>query len=122
LLSRAERASDHRGKEYFAERVCALRDSWTVSQSGSTRLGYRKRSGKEPLNGLLVEAGSGSWTQLTVPMSMRETENEVNLLVPGKGLFDPALGQPPWSFALPGQGPPDEDEAPDADELGDRDG
>jgi hypothetical protein len=31
----------------------------------------------------LTEAGGGAWTQLTVPMSMRETENEVNLLVPG---------------------------------------
>ena len=28
--------------------------------------------------------------ELTVPMSMRETENEINLLVPGGGLFDPA--------------------------------
>jgi hypothetical protein len=120
LLSRAERASGHRGKEYFSERIHALRDAWTDSKTGSTRLGYRKRGGKEPLNGLLVEAGGGAWTRLTVPMSMRETENEVNLLVPGKGLFDPVLGQPPWSFGPPGQAAPDEDEAPDADELGDR--
>ena len=117
LLSRAERASGHRGKEYLAERIMALRDAWTDSKTGSTRLGYRKRGGKEPLNGLLVEAGGGAWTQLTVPMSMRETENEVNLLVPGKGLFDPVLGQPTWSFGLPEESP-DEDEVPDGDELG----
>jgi hypothetical protein len=117
LLSRAERASGHRGKEYLSERIMALRDAWADAKTGSTRLGYRRRGGKEPLNGLLAEAGSGAWTQLTVPMSMRETENEVNLLVPGTGLFEPALGQPPWSFAPPAEDA-DEDEGPDADELG----
>jgi hypothetical protein len=120
LLSRAERASDHRGREYLAERIGALRDRWADSKTGSTRLGYRKRGGKQPLNGLLAEAGGGAWTELTVPMSMRETENEVNLLVPGKGLFDPMLGQPAWSFAVPADAGHDEDELPDADELGDR--
>ena len=94
LLSRAERASDHRGKEYLPERIMALRDAWADAKTGSTRLGYRRRAGKEPLNGLLVEAGGGAWDQLTVPMSMRETENEVNLLVPGTGLFEPGLGHP----------------------------
>ena len=123
LMSRAERASDLRGREYFSERIGALRDHWALSKSGSTRLGYRKRAGKQPLNGLLDEPGGGSWTQLTVPMSMRETENEVNLLVPGKGLFDPVYGQPAWSFAAPdepgsGDDEAPDDEAPDADELG----
>ncbi len=120
LMSRAERASDHRGAEYLSERIGALRDRWTDSKTGSTRLGYRKRGGKEPLNGLLAEAGGGAWTALTVPMSMRETENEVNLLVPGKGLFDPLLGQPAWSFAAPAEAGQDEEELPDADELGDQ--
>ena len=32
-------------------------------------------------------------------MSMRETENEINLLLPGGSLFDPVYGQPAWSFA-----------------------
>ena len=120
LLSRAERASDHRGKEYLSERIGALRDRWTDGKTGSTRLGYRKRGGKEPLNGLLAEAGGGAWTELTVPMSMRETENEVNLLVSGKGLFDPLLGQPAWSFAVPTEAGQDDDDLPDADELGER--
>ena len=93
---------------------------WTDSKTGSTRLGYRKRGGKEPLNGLLAEAGGGAWTELTVPMSMRETENEVNLLVPGKGLFDPVLGQPAWSFAPPAEAGHDEDEVPTPTSWGDR--
>ena len=120
LLSRAENASDHRGRDYFSERIRTLRDRWKDSKTGSTRLGYRKRGGKEPLNGLLAEAGGGAWTELTVPMSMRETENEVNLLVPGKGLFEPLLGQPAWSFAAPKEAGHDEDDLPDADELGER--
>jgi hypothetical protein len=122
LLARAERAGDRRGREYLAERIAVLRDRWSLAKTGSTRLGYRTRAGKEPLNGLLVEAGGGPWTELTAAMSMRETENEVNLLVPGSGLFEPALGQPPWSFAPPGDGAADSagagDEAADADELG----
>ena len=50
---------------------------------------------------------------------MRETENEINLLVPGE-LFAPALGQPAWSFRPPDAGEADtDDEAEDiGDELG----
>jgi len=123
LLSRAERAAGHRGRQYLAERTRALRDRWVVSQGGTTRLGYRKRTGKEPLLGLLAEPGNGPWTELTVPMSMRETENEVNLLVPGRGLFDPVLTAPPWSFApadadTDADGEAGTDESVDADELG----
>ena len=58
-------------------------------------------------------------------MSMRETENEINLLVPGAGLFEPVLGQPAWSFgARPDDSGTRPDrhgrpgDIPDADELG----
>ena len=56
-------------------------------------------------------------------MSMRETENEINLLIPGGSLFDPVYGQPAWSFAAGddesgAEGPDDGDDVPDADELG----
>lgn len=53
-------------------------------------------------------------------MSMRETENEINLLVPAD-IFTPTYGEPEWSFATPpgeGSDPADED-LPDGDELGD---
>jgi hypothetical protein len=91
--------------------------------TGSTRLGYRKRTGKQPLNGLLDRADGTAWTALTVQMSMRETENEINLLVPGGSLFDPAYGQPAWSFAAQddesaAEGPDDGDDVSDTDELG----
>jgi hypothetical protein len=121
LLERAEVASDQRGREYLNEKINALRDQWSQAKTGSTRLGYRSRTGNQPLRGLLDQAGGASWTLLTVPMSMRETENEINLLVPGASLFDPVYGQPPWSFAPPGDsdaGSEAEDDLPDADELG----
>ena len=122
LLSRAEAASDLRGREYLAERIGALRDDWTDAKTGSTRLGYRKRTGKQPLNGLLDQAGGGAWTALTVPMSMRETENEVNLLVPGGACSTRHTASPPGrsppGTTNPRDGPDDGDDVPDADELG----
>ncbi len=120
LLSRAEAASDRRGRDYLAERIAALRDAWETAKTGSTRLGYSKRTGKQPLNGLLEVAGGAGWTTLTVPMSMRETENEINLLLPGGSLFDPVYGQPAWSFAArdDSSGSADDEDASDADELG----
>jgi hypothetical protein len=55
-------------------------------------------------------------------MSMRETENEINLLIPGAGLLTPVLGQPTWSFATPAAGEDEDaagaDDVPEADELG----
>jgi hypothetical protein len=124
LLDRAEAASDQRGREYLDEKINALRDQWNLARTGSTRLGYRDRAGNQPLRGLLDQAGGGAWSALTVPMSMRETENEINLLVPGASLFDPVYGQPSWSFAASpddtdgDSGSGHDDDLPDADELG----
>jgi hypothetical protein len=120
MLLRAERASDLRGREYLGERLDALTDEWERAKTGSTRLGYQSRRGKQPLNGLLKQAGAGSWSTLTVPMSMRETENEINLLVPGADLFSPLLGAPSWVFAPPDADgeTEDEDVTPEADEVG----
>ena len=70
--------------------------------------------------GLLTVAGGQRWTDLTVGMSMRETENEVNLIVPaGEKLFDPLVNAPEWSFGPPpSDGPVDDSDLPDGDELG----
>jgi Helicase conserved C-terminal domain len=123
LLTRAETASGLRGREYLGERIARLVDDWKEAKTGSARLGYQKRTGKQPLKGLLDRAGGVAWTTLTVPMSMRETENEINLLIPGGGLFDSVYGQPAWTFAARddasgAEGPDDGDDVPDADELG----
>jgi hypothetical protein len=124
MLDRAVRAGGPRGRDYLAERIAALRDRWELAKtgSGSARLGYRDRPGNRPLRGLLDMATGAGWHELTVPMSMRETENEINLLVPGAGLRAPVLGQPAWSFAAAadgeGEDAPGADDVPDADELG----
>ncbi len=122
------RFSARTGRDYLGERIGALRDRWELAKtgSGSARLGYRDRPGNQPLRGLLDVASGGAWTELTVPMSMRETENEINLLVPGAGLFEPVLGQPAWLFGAraddaddpDGRAADDPEDVPDADELG----
>jgi hypothetical protein len=123
FLARAYAADGNRGRAYFAERIDAFRDQWKQLRTGSTaRLGYADgKYQKQPLRPLLEKA-SGSWTARTVGMSMRETENEINLLVTGSegGLFAPDLGAPAWTFAgseAEGDGVPEAPE-PDADEFG----
>jgi hypothetical protein len=103
MLSRAEHVAGERGRAYLAERINSLRDHWKQARAGSTALGYeRSTESKRPLRGLLAKAGEGSWGETTVGMSMRETENEINLLVSGGGdFFQPLLNAPPWSFAPP---------------------
>ncbi len=123
LLDRAERAGGPRARGYLRERIDALTERWAQAKGGSARLGYRqaREKGKQ-IVGLLEAAGEGGWTELTVGRSMRETENEINLLVPSSGLFDPAYNAPDWTFAPPdadagAPGPPDADS--DGDEMGD---
>ncbi|GAA1913367.1 hypothetical protein GCM10009716_23670 [Streptomyces sodiiphilus] len=73
-----------RGQGYLAERLAVVKERWEQAKGTSARLGYQARSeNKQQMAGLLQSAGNGAWTDLTVPMSMRETENEINLLVPG---------------------------------------
>jgi hypothetical protein len=119
LLARAEAVAGPRGRDYLDERIRRVADRWNEAKTGSARLGYEGgRSGGVQVRGLLEHAGGGRWGDLTVGRSMRETENEVNLLVPGGGqIFTPAFGEPPWSFGPP---PDADDEADDGDgdELG----
>ncbi|MCK9869543.1 DISARM system helicase DrmA [Nocardiopsis dassonvillei] len=103
MLARAEFVAGERGRDYLAERINSLRDHWKQAREGSTRLGYeRSTRERRQLRGLLTKPGEGSWSETTVGMSMRETENEINLLVSGSGdFFRPVLNEPPWSFAPP---------------------
>ncbi|WP_406088483.1 DISARM system helicase DrmA [Kitasatospora purpeofusca] len=100
FLQRALHAGGgERGQGYLAERLAVVRDRWEQAKSSSARLGYQARKDdKQQLVGLLEAAGNGVWTDLTVPMSMRETENEINLLLPAGGsLNDAPYGAPPWT-------------------------
>jgi len=114
LLARAERAGGERARDYLTERLGRLRDAWAGRQGGEYPLGYQgRREDQQTYVGLLDPAGIGPWGDLTVARSMRETENEINLLVPGTDLTDLAVGAPPWTFA------PAVPDAPDSDDGGD---
>lgn len=95
-------------------------DSWEQAKGSAARLGYeqRKSTKQEIVLGLLNRAGNGRWDALTVGNSMRETENELNLLLPGSGdIFAVPYGAPAWTFQ-----PSDADgtgvEVPEGDEMG----
>ncbi|GHC83961.1 helicase [Nocardiopsis terrae] len=105
MLDRAEHVAGERGRDYLSERINSLRDHWKQVRAGSTPLGYeRSTESQRQLRGLLTKPGEGSWSETTVGMSMRETENEINLLVSGGGdFFQPLLNAPPWSFAPPSE-------------------
>jgi hypothetical protein len=119
LLARAAAIGGERGRDYLEERLKVVKDRWSQKKTGSARLGYADGTFKQQrLVGLLDQAVGGKWTDLTVGLSMRETENEVNLLLPAAGeIFNPLYGSPDWSFGTETAAATDED-LPDGDELG----
>ncbi|GIF48209.1 helicase-like protein [Asanoa ferruginea] len=118
FLDRAEAIAGNRGRDYLLERINRLRDLWNERKNGSTRLGYDKGTFKQQqLAALLTKAGGERWTDLTVGQSMRETENEINLVLPADRIFDAQYGAPEWSFGPESDKTRDED-LPDGDELG----
>lgn len=127
FLDRAEAAGGNRGREYLKERLDVVKDRWNQEKTGPTRLGYTRQTlKKQQLAPLLDAAGEGEWGALTVGQSMRETESEINLLLPGGGeIFTPVYGAPGWSFAATGDGEgaggtagTADDDVPEGDELG----
>jgi hypothetical protein len=117
MLRRAATVYGERGRDYLEDRIKRFRDVWLqVRSDPNTALGYEQTKN---INGLLHRAGSGRWDDRTVAMSMRETENEINLLVPAD-LKAPSYGEPEWTFAAPpDDGGGDDDAHPEGNELGD---
>jgi len=108
------------GGAYLDEKAQALLDEWARRRDVSGyRLGYQTaRTETENIIGLLDPPEQGEWTVLTAGTSMRETENEINLLLPHQTLADvSAAAGPVWAFGTTVPEPGDED-IPDTDELG----
>jgi hypothetical protein len=108
------------GGAYLDEKAKTLLDEWERRRDlPGFRLGYQAaKTGTENITGLLDPPDQGGWTLLTAGMSMRETENEINLLLPSQTLADVSGAQgPTWAFPAAGDEPDDED-IPDTDELG----
>jgi hypothetical protein len=120
MLARAETVYGERGRDYLSERLARLIDVWKQRKVGSTQLGYEKQVTKQQLLTPLLRAPSeGAWQETTVGRSMRETENEINMLVPGgEELYAPTYGAPEWTFAPP-DSISDSDDQDSGDELGD---
>ncbi|MFJ9916866.1 DISARM system helicase DrmA [Actinacidiphila glaucinigra] len=125
LLERADRVGGERPRQYLSERLDRLKDEWRRKRDeNSSALGYRKEKRKTTIvNGLLRRADGTQWTELTVGMSMRETENEINLLLPGGGAFleEPSGSGPDWNFGASGADAdtdPDMAATVDSDEYG----
>jgi hypothetical protein len=118
FLARAEAVAGERGRDYLAERINRIVDQWKLRTTGQVPLGYEKASvGGQKLVGLLERAGESRWGDLTVGQSMRETESEINLLLPGGGqIYNELYGEHDWSFGPPGAAGTDDE--PDGDELG----
>ena len=84
------------------------------SGSGSSRRRPRPRTS----SACWTSPSTASGPPLTVGMSMRETENEINLLLPRQSLADISAAEgPAWAFGAPAPEPDDED-IPVTDELG----
>ncbi|MBX6166806.1 MAG: helicase, partial [Thermobispora bispora] len=118
IVARAEVVGGPRARQAMDERLKMLADLWNAAKSGPARLGYERKKGhaKEIVDGLLHRAGNGPWDPLTVGNSMRETENEINLLLPGNDeIFLGPVGAPEWAFSgSAGDG----DDEPIGDEMG----
>lgn len=118
LLDRAEAAvregKGEQARSYLAEKLDALKDAWRQSRSGSEVTGYRSETRPDQNVTALLRLAEGSgWDELTVPMSMRETENEINLLLPGGRVATYARGAD-WDFSRTAEHA--DDGAPDAQE------
>ena len=112
MVDRADRAAGPRGAQYLRERIEQIKDEWGGERRADSRLGYRSgKDGNETLRGLIHSPDEGDWDTLTVGWSMRETENDINLLLPAGGRHSYSDG-PAWGFPALGthDDPGDHDE------------
>jgi hypothetical protein len=96
LSDRAWKAKSKEAKTLVEHMAADRIDRWVKEAStGGRRLGYETERGQGDIAGLLKKAGAATWDELTVPMSMREVEPGVQLVMDGSTHTQ----QPPdWRF------------------------
>jgi len=96
LSDRAWKAKSKDAKTLVEHMVADRIDRWVREASvGQRRLGYETERGQGDIAALLKKAGSTTWDEFTVPMSMREVEPGVQLIMDGSTRTQT---QPPWRF------------------------
>jgi hypothetical protein len=101
-LSLAERAlkvsNKRQTRDLTEEMVKARIDRWVREANKSGRkLGYETKYGHGDIAALLRKPGASVWSELTVPMSMREVEPAVKLIMDDAIYAD----SPPWKHPVP---------------------
>ncbi|MEQ8789462.1 MAG: DISARM system helicase DrmA [Pirellulaceae bacterium] len=97
---RAWRVTNQKAAQELSEAMVGERcDEWVKEATrGGRRLGYeagrKRKKGEDDIAGLLKKPGMQSWDQFTVPMSMREVEPGVRLVM----LTDNLPEGPPWKL------------------------
>ena len=100
ISERAWRLTDQKAVQELAEAMVGERcDEWIKEATrGGRKLGYeagkKRKKGEDDVAGLLKKPGLQSWDHFTVPMSMREVEPGVRLVM----LTDNLPEGPPWKL------------------------
>jgi hypothetical protein len=99
ISDRAWKVTDKKAINQYAQMMCKERiDKWTrEAQKPGRRLGYEREARQGDIVNLLNKPGRKSWTLFTVPMSMREVEGTVQLMLDDSVCAD----SPPWEYKRP---------------------
>lgn len=106
MVVRANRAGGAQGRDYLVEKIAAFLDAWREQQDyPAAPLAYKAlRRKSQQYAGLMLPTGEGRWNLRTVARSMRETENDISLLLPpGPHIYDQSFGAPAWGPRSPAE-------------------
>jgi hypothetical protein len=95
ISERAWKVNHKAAGEHTKSMILNRLDRWKSEASrGGRRLGYDKRSAQGDVVELLKKPGIQSWNEFTTPMSMREVEPGVKLVMDDRILTD----SPAWKM------------------------
>jgi hypothetical protein len=95
LADRAWKVKDKEAKEMAEDMVADRVDRWVrEATKPGRRLGYEAKTGQGDVVALLKKPGALAWDEFTVPMSMREVEPGVRLIMDDAALPDAPSWRP----------------------------